>query len=557
MGSGKDSNKNSSKDKSGSTLGNALDNVVSGVTDVAKDVGKAASNVANDVGKAASNVAKDVGKAASDVGKAATDVAKDVGKAASGVAKDVSKAATDAAKGVANTAQDVAKGVSNATQTVVKGVSNTAQDVAQAVTGAAQEVADFVTEKFEKNTARLWFDEEIAKKGFPEAGFAHIKAKKDVGIAFSGGGIRSATAALGQTRALHELALLPKVRYVACISGGSWFTVPWVYLPGNISDKEFLGNYTPPEKLSWNDLLVQYKNAGEASYMKIVEQAELVNKQALKQVFMPSVPMANSSKDETWGDLVAKNYLKPLKLYHKGAQRYATYTDAVRKTVLSRNETLDKNDFDCVEHDRPYMLVNGVAINWNLMGKFETALAEIFDKPEKPKDYPFYPFEFTPMYSGINTLYSGKETAGFFKFGGGYIENIAFDTQDPFGKLDGNFVKVKTKQQYNRLSLQDIMATSGAAPAFHALVAGTAAGALATGALALGLGGAKLTLGAAAVKNLSGIFPRFFYWHLDKDKNVGNDNLYFGDGGFLDNYGLMPLLRRRVKNIILFINTDT
>ncbi len=281
MGDSKD------KDKGGSGLGGLLDNVA----DAAKDAGKAVTDVAKDVGKAATNAAETVVKGVS-------NTAQNVGQAVGSAAQAAGAAAQSAA-------QTVVKGASSAAQAV----GNVAQDAAQAVAGVAQDAANFLEEKFEKNTARIWFDEEICKKGWPETQFASIKAKKDVGIAFSGGGIRSATAALGQTRALHALGLIRKVRYVACISGGSWFTVPWVYLPAKFKDADFLGEYTPPEKLCWKDLHDKYKKAQPYSFMRIVDRAELVNKEALMQVFSEGQSLGNSSKDETWGDMVGKNYL--------------------------------------------------------------------------------------------------------------------------------------------------------------------------------------------------------------------------------------------------------
>ena len=46
--------------------------------------------------------------------------------------------------------------------------------------------------------------------------------KFDVGIAFSGGGTRSASATLGQLRGLEQNGWLARVRYMTAVSGGSW-----------------------------------------------------------------------------------------------------------------------------------------------------------------------------------------------------------------------------------------------------------------------------------------------------------------------------------------------
>ena len=55
------------------------------------------------------------------------------------------------------------------------------------------------------------------------------------------------------------------------------------------------------------------------------------------------------------------------------------------------------------------------------------------------------------------------------------------------------------------------------------------------------------------LKNLS---PEEIYWPIRADDPVSAKTFMLGDGGILDNYGLMALLRRQVENIIVFINTD-
>src|SRR5690349_7181549 len=58
--------------------------------------------------------------------------------------------------------------------------------------------------------------------------FGHRNEKALVGLAFSGGGIRSATFGLGVLEALKTLDLLDKVHYLSTVSGGgyigSWFS---------------------------------------------------------------------------------------------------------------------------------------------------------------------------------------------------------------------------------------------------------------------------------------------------------------------------------------------
>ena len=80
-----------------------------------------------------------------------------------------------------------------------------------------------------------------------------------MGLAFSGGGTRSAYCVLGQLRGLNELNLLKNVRYISCVSGGSWASVPFTYLNDNWTDEMFLGQIIPPEDLTVEAL----KNIGD------------------------------------------------------------------------------------------------------------------------------------------------------------------------------------------------------------------------------------------------------------------------------------------------------
>lgn len=457
----------------------------------------------------------------------------------------------------ADAVKDAGDAVKDAGQAAASAVKDAAQAVGETVKDAGQAVTQFLDEKFEKNEVRLWFMDEVGAGKWPELKIKDIAKRANVGIAFSGGGMRSATASLGAMRALQQLKVVDKIRYVGCISGGSWFAIPWTYLPQKYSDTNFLGSYTPPEKLNPDEMIAQFDKPQSCMFMDMLDKSELLNKENIAQVLNQDTGGGNSSKDEIWGDLIGKNLLKGIGRYHT-TQRYATYTEQVRKTLLERNDNLDEADFDCVEKPRPFLLINACIINWNVMAKLENILDR--DRALQPKDYPFYPFEFTPFYSGINVKYERNDTTGFFKCGGGYIENLGFDSKDP-GKIDSHCVKLKVREDFNRLSVQDMMASSGAAVAFTALQIKFLANAVDVAGFAASLGGINSPFKATdtlpdVVRKITSVFPRYHYWHLAEDKNVRTQHLYFGDGGFLDNYGIMPLLRRQVKNIVVFINTD-
>jgi hypothetical protein len=86
------------------------------------------------------------------------------------------------------------------------------------------------------------------------------------GLAFSGGGIRSATFSLGVLQALARLRILPWIDYLSTVSGGGYiggFLNAWILREGNLeSVRRRLATDDPPATGGWNpvDFLRQYSN---------------------------------------------------------------------------------------------------------------------------------------------------------------------------------------------------------------------------------------------------------------------------------------------------------
>ena len=68
---------------------------------------------------------------------------------------------------------------------------------------------------------------------FPERQLDPPLPGADLGVAFSGGGTRSAAATIGQLRGLVQNGWLERVKYMTAVSGGSWAAVPFTYYPGD------------------------------------------------------------------------------------------------------------------------------------------------------------------------------------------------------------------------------------------------------------------------------------------------------------------------------------
>jgi len=99
---------------------------------------------------------------------------------------------------------------------------------------------------------------------WPELDHPEIANRAPFAIIFEGGGTRSYIAAAGMVRALTDLGLMSKFRYLGGASGGGWFSAAYSFLrndrfePGwgftASNDEEFLGDIVPPEDLTLEKL---------------------------------------------------------------------------------------------------------------------------------------------------------------------------------------------------------------------------------------------------------------------------------------------------------------
>jgi hypothetical protein len=147
------------------------------------------------------------------------------------------------------------------------------------------------------------------------------------------------------------------------------------------------------------------------------------------------------------------------------------------------------------------------------------------------------PIEYTPMYVGIRHRFSPR-------YGGIYVSPWMYDTtQIGEVKDDGtNHLLSVRRDQDRSFTLADVAGSTGAAPQ-----------------LALVLGTFVPASFRERVQRFSEVFPAFHHVTLNdgRGRNVVTEEIGHGDGGFGDNLGIMPLLARGVKNILVFSNTVT
>jgi hypothetical protein len=342
-----------------------------------------------------------------------------------------------------------------------------------------------------------------------------LKDRASFGIAFSGGGTRSASASLGQLRALHSLGWLRRARYISANSGGSWAAVPFTYLPLAIGDEQFLGDFISPEDL--NDHNLRPSTTDPLAFATAIHNASIID-----DIF------EIGRGDEAYSDIVASVFLEPFGLHDN--EKFFTFHKGALESVLAGNPSLGIDDFQFVEKsDRPYLVVTGVMIGQQMS--------------DDPAEY--FPIEMTPLYTGIRGRFELEKDGQTVIIGGGYVESYGYDSYEPQKDIvDGRWLVRLTGllsrgdkpigDRY-RFTLSDVIGVSSAAP--------------------------LATFSRNSVPNF--LFPEFRHWPVNRDaiNQSGDkvrreaDEFQHGDGADMDNLALTPLLVRKTENILVFVNT--
>jgi hypothetical protein len=363
-----------------------------------------------------------------------------------------------------------------------------------------------------------------------------------LGVAFSGGGTRSATMVLGQLRGLKKIGLLDQVRYVSAISGGGWASVPFVYTKSSLDS--FLGPFQvltpdlPEDKrreflahpIGELGLAVVNSSLAAGSIQEVAgDLASTFSNQIGDQMWLALTSSVNGAVrrepdrvNKTYARLIGRTFIDPLIDPGTDASKrlFSWNSLTVEDTSLvSRGQLGD--DLVVAGPHRPFLIAGGTVI-----------------VSRRDSDYPLLmPIEYTPMYVGIRHRFSPR-------YGGIYVSPWMYDaTQIGEVKDDGtnHFLSVR-RDKDRTFTLGDVVGSTGAAPQ-----------------LALVLGTFVPVSFRERVQRFSEVFPAFHHLTINsgQGRNVVTEEIGHGDGGFGDNLGILPLLARGVKNILVFSNTVT
>ena len=372
---------------------------------------------------------------------------------------------------------------------------------------------------------------------FPETDSALLTGRASLGVAFSGGGTRSATLSLGQLRGLRASGMLDRVRYISAISGGTWAAVPFTFSKATLD--EFLGPSEDPSMLTrarvvgeangqLANAIVNSSLASGSVREVLGDIGSAVGAQLGSQMIQSAISSINGfvrrepdRPNKTYTRLLGSIFIDPLvDPGTTASKRLFSWTpDTVRDiATLSRGQL--GNDMVVAGPNRPFLIAGGTVI-----------------VARHDYDYPLLmPIEYTPLYVGVRQRFG-------MRYGGIYVSPWAYDS-NAVGDVNRGEHLVDVQFDSSRsFTLADVIASAGAAPQLLLALAQFAPASL-----------------RSQVQQTAQFFPAFRHFTINDDRNVRTvltEEIGHGDGGFSDNLGIMPLLARGVRNILVFDNTNT
>lgn len=363
---------------------------------------------------------------------------------------------------------------------------------------------------------------------YPFSSLERSSLASAIGLCLSGGGSRAAAASMGALRGLRCLGLLDEIAVLSTVSGGGWAGVPFTYLPAEISDDEFLGGVVPdPRDLTWTH------HAGDdpARALDVISEralGSLCTRIGLVEFLDKAAELAawyHDSPHVLWCRAVGALILEPFGLGDvtvggSPASYFSSTEQWLNATILAdgRNPGLTAADFHLVRKPGRPLLVTNSTLFW------PPGVHPRRPAPGSPA-LEFFPFEAASTQVGAPFAFRDG-------LGGGWIDPFAFGGQAPPTALANDRVVLATPP--GRFALSDIAGTSSSA-----------------------FVGPLIEHFGEQHPWLEDIDPVYPYWPVVTAEESAAQAYYFGDGGNLENTGIMALLRRGISRIIAFVNAET
>eukprot|EP01041_Mallomonas_annulata_P001795 gene1795-3484_t len=359
---------------------------------------------------------------------------------------------------------------------------------------------------------------------FPEIDIGTFSGRPNTAISFSGGGSRSFISSIGILSALRELGLIENIRYVAGVSGGSWAAAVFTYSSVAKNDQELLGDIIAPERLTRYILKEINQNcARRFASADVITYAvsELVTNKA-------------HSISDAWVSAIYKSYLAPAGIPSKSF--FSWNMDTV-EDIKKRNPILENATFLLpTNSNRPFPIITA-----GLIGP-ESDAESLYIPLDGYRNYTC--IEFTPLYTGqiksLDVEYIHFPPMLHMKRVmkqrvGGLIETFGVI-------LDGTAPNIGLSSPTQKTAILQVPYTKKSITLEYIVSASS----FAPGAII-----------AALPKKISDVLGmEFNYWSPTSTSPIAKKN-FITDGGSCENTNLISFLQRKVKKIVLIMNSVT
>lgn len=261
-------------------------------------------------------------------------------------------------------------------------------------------------------TCKMWIKTYRPNFVYPEMVLEEMVDKENLGIALSGGCLAAACLSIGWLRALHQMGILKKAKYLSSVGASAWVHVAMTYDPAKEDLSNFLGPYLPPNKCS----IKEVKKAAGTGFCKILAEKDDLFDSVKNAIWRPLHALQSTTVD-FWSNAVGNAYLKPL-----GFNTSGTTLPALFGEHADRIRTLTAGWIDNVYtarplQEHPFPIVNAAVHVGHKRG--------------------CVPVEFTPLYYGVVPRYETK----YHGIGGCLIEPHGFTATPDAFNLNRQLVK--------------------------------------------------------------------------------------------------------------------
>ncbi|MGD9164329.1 MAG: hypothetical protein PVF13_06170, partial [Chromatiales bacterium] len=271
-------------------------------------------------------------------------------------------------------------------------------------------------------------------------------SRPNIAVCFSGGGSRALTCAWGQMIGLINTQVMDSVRYISSVSGGTWASSIYIFLPDSIADTDLLGSYIAPQNLSLSDGSgkLNVNNLSEHSLGQAPAGMSLTNPAATTYLFLSMEDKCDHKW--LWAYIVANYILDPFGLRDEGehawssSKQYTLSADYADTNFPTEAPSID--NFFMAHQNRPFLIMND-----NIMIKVPQMNSTSFNIVQLPN-------QATPVSVG-----SKGQTPCEGIIGDGTVESYGFTSTLEQQSAVNSPVKINITQPY---SLIDSVSTSSA-----------------------------------------------------------------------------------------------